>query len=201
MTMDPEDAQGKPTQASQPLLGIEEQEEGDPFEDPEGDGGSNGSGRGSKGNSQTESRSASRHPPPTKREYAIRRYHGIGRDGQPIEPMTAQALADKLNVSRRTINRWVNEDTIPLVRGWSTSARLTLLACVVTRDREALEEYLLVRELESEGQRGSRVTSPGREGQASPEMSGGAPPESPPNQSAGSDMDPHPDELFPDDVW
>jgi len=174
--MAPEEPKTGYNRADQPLLDTELTGE-DPIEETEDNGGSGGNS-GPNGNANTESRSGSRSPTPTKREYAIRRYHGIGPDGEPIDEVSSSTLADRLGVSSRTINRWVNEEEIPLVDGWSTQQRLTLYACVITRDRMALEEYLQVLDLETAAERGSPVTSQGRE-------DGEEPPEA----------------LFPEDVW
>ena len=106
------------------------------------------------GHSNRESRSSSRAPPPSppkgneaRRAWAIRRYHGIGRNGELIEEWPANKIADALDVSERTVRRWANEEPLPLVEGWSAQEKLTVLACVVSGDREGLLEYLRVQQL------------------------------------------------------
>jgi hypothetical protein len=99
------------------------------------------------GFSETEGESVSQTPTPTKREYALRQCLGIGAGGEHVEPRSASEVAQELDISERTVRRWCNEEPLPLVEEWSTLEKWTLYACVLTRDREALEEYLLVQRL------------------------------------------------------
>jgi hypothetical protein len=46
------------------------------------------------------------------------------------------------NVSRQTVNRWVNEEPLPLVEDLSQRERRTVFACAMTANEEGLEEYL-----------------------------------------------------------
>lgn len=107
---------------------------------------------GAKVYTTRECRSSSQHPPlpVTKRQYAVRQYHGIRPGGELVpksETPTQEELADELGVSRQTVNQWVNEP-IPLVEGLSEFERWALFAMVMSGDEEKLEEYLTLRRLE-----------------------------------------------------
>jgi hypothetical protein len=78
-----------------------------------------------------------------KREWAIRRYHGVGADGRFLEQLTQQEIADRLGVSRQTVNRWVN-DPIPLVESWTEYERRTIWTIALQDDVDVLHDFLLL---------------------------------------------------------
>lgn len=127
-------------------------------------------------------------PPPIgpgrQRAWAIRRYFGIGPGGEVIEEWTAPEIAERLDVSDRTIRRWCNEEPLPLVEEWSQRERLTLFACVISGDRETLEEYLVIQRLLEQSE------SPNSEA---------APPRITSAESASTSENPHPFDGFDDD--
>lgn len=92
-----------------------------------------------------------------KRIFAHRRYHGIGEDGRFIKEWTQQRIASYLDISRQSINRWLNREESPLVEGWSQYERLILYGLVLQGNEDTIEEYLLLRKLEKKSE--SRVSS------------------------------------------
>ena len=128
----------------------------------------------SNSNSQTKGESSSLGPAPrsgsiTEQQiWAFRRYHGIGLGGRRIEEWTQQEIADALGVSRQTIDRWMNRETIakPVISGLSQGQRYLLYSMAVAGKVAQAEEYLTLLELEgrlTKGQRQSQVTSLRRE--------------------------------------
>lgn len=87
-----------------------------------------------------------------KRIFAFRRYHGLGPDGRKMEEWTQQEIADYLGVSRQSVDRWLNRESMPLAESLDPRARMTLYAIVSQGDTELLDEYLLLLDLEEEGE-------------------------------------------------
>lgn len=127
-----------------------------------------------EGNNQSESEGRSLGPAPRdgshveKQIWAFRRYYGIGYGGRIIEEWTQQEIADALGVSRQTIDRWLNRETIAssIVGGLTHGQRLLLYGMIVGDRTDEAEEYLMLLSLEgrlTEGKDRSRVTSIGRE--------------------------------------
>lgn len=102
-------------------------------------------------NAHTEGESTPNRPTPMssaeKRAFAIRKYHGLGPDGEFVETWTQQEIADYLGVARRSINRWVNEEPLPLVDDLGRRERVYLFTMIVTGN-EYLDRYLDLLELE-----------------------------------------------------
>jgi len=121
-----------------------------------------------EGNTQAERQSSSLGPAPRngsrveKQIWAFRRYQGIGPDGRFVEEWTQQEIADALGVSRQTIDRWMNRETIAseLVSASNRRQRWFLYSMIVVGHTDAAEEYLHLLDLENHGRSGSRITSP-----------------------------------------
>lgn len=66
------------------------------------------------------------------------------------ERMTQQEVAEALDVSRQTVNAYINEP-VSLVDGWTLRERVTLWSIVVLGDSDLLDEYLTLHRLSSRG--------------------------------------------------
>jgi transcriptional regulator with XRE-family HTH domain len=160
-------------------------------------------------NNQTERESSSLGPAPRngslieRQIWAFRRYYGISSGGQVIEEWTQQEIADALGVSRQTVDRWLNRETIaePIVGGLSRGQRLLLYGMIVGERTDKAEEYLTLLDLEGKLDR-TTITSQRREESDSRNSSAGGPQISS-EQSAGPDSEIPPfEELSEDfDPW
>ena len=136
-----------------------------------------------EGNNQTESEGRSLDPAPRngshveQQIWAFRRYYGIGYGGRIIEEWTQKEISNALGVSRQTIDRWINRETIAssIVGGLTPGQRLLLYGMIVSERTDEAEEYLMLLSLEGRltaGKDRSRVTSMGREESESQPLDG-----------------------------